>query len=31
MVFKPASYFSMPHYPVNPPVLKLGLSVDFFN
>ena len=31
MFIKPPDYFSMPHYPVNPPVLKLGLSVDFFN
>ena len=27
----PPEYFSIPHYPVNPTILKLGLSVDFFN
>jgi len=27
----PPEYFSIPHYPVNPPVLKLGVSVDFIN
>jgi hypothetical protein len=27
----PPNYFSMPHYPVKPPVLRLGLSVDFIN
>ncbi|MDR0542526.1 MAG: putative porin, partial [Dysgonamonadaceae bacterium] len=27
----PPDYFSLPHYPVNPTVLKLGLSVDFIN
>jgi len=27
----PPEYFSIPHYPVDPPVLKLGLSIDFFN
>jgi hypothetical protein len=27
----PPEYFSMPHYPVNPTVLKLGVSVDFIN
>ena len=31
MFINPPQYFSIPHYPVNPPVLKLGLSVDFFN
>jgi hypothetical protein len=27
----PAQYCSLPHYPVNPAVLKMGLSVDFIN
>ncbi|MDR2086504.1 MAG: putative porin [Dysgonamonadaceae bacterium] len=27
----PPEYFSVPHYPVNPTILKLGLSVDFIN
>lgn len=27
----PPEYFSMPLYPVNPNILKLGLSVDFIN
>ncbi|MDR0682561.1 MAG: putative porin [Dysgonamonadaceae bacterium] len=27
----PTEYFSLPHYPVNPTVLKLGLSVNFIN
>lgn len=31
LLISPPNYFSIPHYPVNPPVLKLGLSVDFFN
>ena len=31
MFINPPQYFSIPHYPVNPPVLKLGLSIDFFN
>jgi hypothetical protein len=31
MMFKPPSYFSMPHYPVNPPVLKLGVAINFIN
>ena len=31
MFINPPEYFSIPHYPVNPPVLKLGLSVDFVN
>ena len=30
-IISPPEYFSIPHYPVNPPVLKLGLSVDFIN
>lgn len=25
------AYFSLPHYPVNPMVMKLGLSIDFNN
>ena len=28
---RPTEYFSLPHYPVNPTVLKIGLSVDFIN
>ena len=31
MFISPPEYFSIPHYPVNPPVLKLGLSIDFIN
>jgi len=31
LFISPPEYFSMPHYPVNPPVLRLGLSVDFIN
>ena len=31
LIITPPEYFSIPHYPVNPPVLKLGLSVDFIN
>jgi len=31
MFINPPRYFSMPHYPVNPPGLRLGLSVDFIN
>jgi hypothetical protein len=27
----PPEYFSTPHYPVNPTILKLGLAVDFIN
>jgi hypothetical protein len=27
----PPAYFSTPHYPVNPTILKLGLAVDFIN
>ncbi|GHT75206.1 hypothetical protein AGMMS50262_09820 [Bacteroidia bacterium] len=27
----PPEYFSIQHYPVNPTILKLGLSVDLFN
>jgi len=31
LFINPPEYFSIPHYPVNPPILKLGLSVDFYN
>ena len=31
MFIKPPEHFSIPHYPVNPPILKLGVSVDFFD
>ncbi|MDR2843484.1 MAG: putative porin [Candidatus Symbiothrix sp.] len=31
MFISPTEYFSLPHYPVNPALLKLGLSVDFIN
>ena len=31
MFISPPEYFSIPHYPVNPPILRLGLSVDFIN
>ncbi|GHT41488.1 hypothetical protein AGMMS49965_11350 [Bacteroidia bacterium] len=27
----PPNYFSLPHYPVNPSVIKMGLSVHFIN
>lgn len=27
----PPEYFSLPHYPVNPTVLRMGISVDFIN
>ncbi|MDH8700819.1 hypothetical protein M2138_000150 [Dysgonomonadaceae bacterium PH5-43] len=27
----PPEYFSLPHYPVNPAIIKLGLSIDFIN
>ena len=27
----PPEYFSLPHYPLNPTIIKMGLSVDFFN
>lgn len=30
-VWKPRDYFSLPGYPVNPMMLKLGLSVDLHN
>jgi hypothetical protein len=31
LFINPPEYFSLPHYPVNPTVLKLGLSVSFIN
>lgn len=31
MFITPTEYFSLPHYPVNPTSVKLGLSVDFIN
>ena len=31
LFISPPEYFSIPHYPVNPTILKLGLSVDFIN
>jgi hypothetical protein len=31
LFINPPEYFSTPHYPVNPTVLKLGLSVNFIN
>jgi hypothetical protein len=31
LLLSPPDYFSLPHYPVNPAMLKLGLSVDFIN
>ena len=31
MFINPTEYFSMPHYPVNPTIIKMGLSVDFIN
>ena len=31
LFISPPQYFSIPHYPVNPPLLKMGVSVDFFN
>jgi hypothetical protein len=30
-MISPPNYFSMPHYPVNPPGLRMGLSIDFIN
>jgi hypothetical protein len=27
----PPNYFSLPHYPVNPSIIKMGLSVNFIN
>jgi hypothetical protein len=31
MFITPAEYFSLPHYPLNPMILKLGISVYFNN
>jgi hypothetical protein len=31
MFINRSDYFSMPHYPINPTILKMGLSVDFHN
>jgi hypothetical protein len=31
MFINPPEYFSMPHYPVNPPGIRMGLSVDWNN
>jgi hypothetical protein len=31
MFITPPNYFSMPHYPVNPPGIRMGLSVDWIN
>ena len=31
MFISPPQYFSIPHYPVNPPLLKMGVSIDFYN
>jgi len=31
LFISPPEYFSIPHYPVNPPTLRLGLSIDFIN
>jgi len=31
LFINPPEYFSIPHYPVKPPVLRVGLSVDFIN
>jgi len=31
MFISPPNYFSLPYYPVNPTIIKLGLSVDFIN
>jgi hypothetical protein len=31
LLISPPEYFSIPHYPVKPPVLRLGLSIDFIN
>jgi hypothetical protein len=31
MMISPPSYFSMPHYPINSPGIRMGLSVDFHN
>ncbi|MDR2692399.1 MAG: putative porin [Dysgonamonadaceae bacterium] len=31
MFISPPDYFSIPHYPVNPPGIRMGLSVDWIN
>jgi hypothetical protein len=31
MFITPPNYFAMPHYPVNPPGIRMGLSVDWIN
>ncbi|MDR0428384.1 MAG: putative porin [Dysgonamonadaceae bacterium] len=31
MFIAPPEYFSLPYYPVNPTIIKLGLAVDFIN
>jgi hypothetical protein len=31
LFISPPEYFSLPHYPVNPTVLKLGVSINFIN
>lgn len=31
MFINPPNYFSMPNYPVNPPGIRMGLSVDWMN
>jgi len=31
LFISPPEYFSIPHYPVNPTTLRLGLSIDFIN
>lgn len=30
-IFGGNNYFSMPHYPLNPSIFQLGLSIDFAN
>ena len=30
-MISPSNYFSTPHYPVNPTVIKLGISIHFIN
>ncbi|GHT07829.1 hypothetical protein AGMMS49525_17040 [Bacteroidia bacterium] len=31
LLTNPPNYFSLPHYPVNPSVIKMGVSVNFIN
>jgi hypothetical protein len=31
LLTNPPGYFSLPHYPVNPSVIKMGVSVNFIN